>query len=646
MSSEAPGTTTSAMILALPPDVLERVARCLDRRDDVRNLRLACSGLRGPAALAVRRLRAPGGRLPAKAWAAFPAATGLVIDLGYTTTSFIMAAGLLPGLPERVEGLSINCINTYQEACDALLLELLAAPLAQRLRHLKACSVLPETARQLLPGLPRLQRCELSLRCSWSPGPVLLSQFPAELQQLDLGGMHVTRSCRIDCAALGACAQLHSLRLGALVDQMEGLPAFLQAAGARLQHLHLQVEMFCQRRFRARDLSSAALTDTQWQLVGAMPRLHSLSLPEAQPTAAQWEALAAAPSLRELDLATIELASGSPPAAALTKLSASSLELPEGAPPGMLATLLPRLQHIDLHVQDNSRLDVVAALRGHPALRQLDVRFKSRSELPVQQQPWPAGVLSSMPQLRTVRLEGMRCRGFDAPMQDAAGCPQLEALAVELATWCDKTGHKERLQEPTIGAGLAALAGGACRGTLRRLVLYTQVCSRLDMACSFFVNQRLAVPHIRPDPGASFSVAAVAQLLRALPQLRELQATVQLPREGSGGGDTSSADESEGEEGEGGGEEGDEGDEGEEGEGGGDGGQGNMPERLRQHVLQLLLAEGGAAAELTCAWSELNVSGPPPVSLLLRGTSGGCKLSLRVWLRKGDAEELQPQQQL
>jgi hypothetical protein len=646
--SEAPGTTTSAMILALPPELLERVARCLDRRDDVCSLRLACSGLRGPATLAVRRLRTRHGVLPAEAWAAFPAANGLVIDLGFHST-----AALLPGLPERVEGLSI------ESSTDAFLLQLLSAPLAQRLRHLKAYRVLPETARRLLAGLPRLQRCELSL--CWS-GPVLLSQFPAELQQLDLGDMQGARSCRIDCAALAACTQLDSFSIEALVDQLEGLSAFLQAAHG-LEHLDLQLWRREVSPYGGYVRSQAELTDTEWQLLAAMPRLQSLYMREAQATAAQWrlpgampslqslylpcaeltaaqwEALAATPSLRELDLATIELASGASPAAALTKLSASRLQLPEGAPPGMLATLLPRLRHIDLHAQDDSRLDVVAALRGHPALEQLDIGFDSHSGLPEQQQPWPAGVLSSMPQLRTVRLEGMRCRGIDALLQDAAGCPQLEALQVRLATFCSETMHKERLQEPATDAGLAALAGGACRDTLRRLVLDTQAWSFGRVRYAFHFKRRQQAPPMRPDPGASFSVAAVAQLLGALPQLQELQADVQLPREGSGGGDTTGADESEGEEGE----EGGEGSDGGEGEAGGEeggegeeGGQSDVAERLRQRV-QLLLGEAGVAAQLTCTDATKNWGAPrPPAGARLCGAAGGCKLQLCVWLRKGE----------
>ncbi len=99
--SEAPGTTTSAMILALPGELLEGVARCLDRRGDVCSLRLACSGLRGPATLAVRRARR--WRAARRGVGRVPCRTDLVIN-PYTAASSILRPrllALLPGLPER-----------------------------------------------------------------------------------------------------------------------------------------------------------------------------------------------------------------------------------------------------------------------------------------------------------------------------------------------------------------------------------------------------------------------------------------------------------------------------------------------------------------------------------------------------------------
>ncbi len=155
----------------------------------------------------MRRLQAhDDGVLPAEAWAAFPGATGLVINTGFCSIANGPVLGarllaLLPGLPERVEGITVRGHgDAHQEACDAFLMQLLSGPLARRLLQLEATNVPAETARRLLAGLPRLQRCELYLR---SPGrqadpDVVLSQFPVQLQQLDLGGMEYVRSCSID----------------------------------------------------------------------------------------------------------------------------------------------------------------------------------------------------------------------------------------------------------------------------------------------------------------------------------------------------------------------------------------------------------------------------------------------------------------
>jgi hypothetical protein len=52
----------------------------------------------------------------------------------------------------------------------------------------------------------------------------------------------------------------------------------------------------------------------------------------------------------------------------------------------MLVPLLPCLRDIQLYVQDDTSLAVVAALRGHPALQRLDIDFESYSRHP-QQQP-------------------------------------------------------------------------------------------------------------------------------------------------------------------------------------------------------------------------------------------------------------------
>jgi hypothetical protein len=61
--------------------------------------------------------------------------------------------------------------------------------------------------------------------------------------------------------------------------------------------------------------------------------------------------------------------------------------------------------------------------------------------------------------------------GLDELLADAAGCPELQEL--EVVNSSQLCAELQPQEEAPTGRGLAALAGGACRGRLRRLVLVT-----------------------------------------------------------------------------------------------------------------------------------------------------------------------------
>jgi hypothetical protein len=72
----------------LPAELHALVAKRQTNPRDVLQTRLASALLRGPAARAIKKLRAPQGELPAEAWEVFPEATGLAIELDEGSASF------------------------------------------------------------------------------------------------------------------------------------------------------------------------------------------------------------------------------------------------------------------------------------------------------------------------------------------------------------------------------------------------------------------------------------------------------------------------------------------------------------------------------------------------------------------------------
>jgi hypothetical protein len=80
---------------------------------------------------------------------------------------------------------------------------------------------------------------------------------------------------------------------------------------------------------------------------------------------------------------------------------------------------------------------------------------------------WPAGgILSSMPCLEELEVHEPMGLHVDSLLEDAAGCSRLCSILVQ--------GSKQynKCLEGLTAAGLAALAAGACRGTLQRVLLH------------------------------------------------------------------------------------------------------------------------------------------------------------------------------
>jgi hypothetical protein len=416
-----------------------------------------------------------------------------------------------------------------QLSVGSFLQQLVSHPCAPRLKHLDVNSIgVPvEAAVALLSGLPSLERCSMEIKAirpevapapSWPqrPSPFAsrwiypadghISSFPESLQQLCLSG--TWGSCiEVDATGLAACSGLTSLQLVEGVRSRNITTAM--AACQQLASLSLSVRYTSEEA--AAVLAVAAI----------MPRLSSLSLAGTTIGPQQWQQLVSQglPGLRELGVERLTLDSSCPAAPSLTSLSAqlvlSSGCFKAGGSAGStfsLAAILPALKRWEA-TDCNGRLliDVPSALRGHPQLTEL--RLKGMDYC-TWRPSWPAqqGLLSGLPQLRKLVLDSAPCSDLEGML---AGCPHLEEVTHE--TWED-----DAREAIFTGAGLEALAGGACSGSLRRLVLDTQLAD--------FIGRYHRSPGF-PVGNLCFSVASAAALLRpgALPQLRELQLDVALP---------------------------------------------------------------------------------------------------------------------
>jgi hypothetical protein len=180
-----------------------------------------------------------------------------------------------------------------------------------------------------------------------------------------------------------------------------------------------------------------------------------------------------------------------------------------GLPARSLALLLPSLEVLDATCSAADAALLTTGLDGHSSLGQLRLKLSStfNGSLP----------LRSMRRLARVQLDLTRtrrcCGSLDALLEDLAGCPalrELELRSPRLRSPQQMGSMQERPADLITRRGLAALASGACRGGLRRLVMRSDASSTSGL----------------PGPRR---VADVALLLSgALPALQELETELAL----------------------------------------------------------------------------------------------------------------------
>jgi hypothetical protein len=625
----------------LPAELLLQVACCIADVDDVLHLRLAARCLRAPGASAVRRLRAANVMLDIQAWEAFPDARGVVIEMHFPDSGAANLAPLLqllPTLPARLEHVTISCNSgswrmgyvTEGEqlvAASAFMQRLQWHPCAPRLRHLvlEGVSVLPAAALTVLSQFPSLERCYIRAAVPRGDSPPLLQQplqvaaFPASLRELSMA-VGPGALLDVDAAALAACSGLTRLSLSPDQDRLHNITSAM-AACHQLQHLSLTLSAAPEQQVA--DVAAAA--------VAHLPQLRSFALPHSPISSQQWQQLVQGlPGLQQLDVNRVDLGPASPPAPQLTSLRAElglgGFDPPAGQPQqegeqgpagpqpgGALLALLPALRQLKATCSSVSSVTALhTALRGHPQLTQLHVdSYEARPQL----LQWPQGLLGGIPRLRQVRLTDPACSSVDDLLADAAGCAQLEELEVVMeSTSLVVTLGDE--QQALMGAGLAALAAGACRHTLRRLVLDTHLESHLISMDADPENELLLAPSYTLD--ACFTVDSAAQLLQpgALPRLQELQLDLKLQ-----GGPAAAA-----------------------------AGRQQLQEGVEAHVVRRVaqrleeLGVAGAAGCLTagvCSSAGFSLCLPVGVAasgVLRLGRGLPCELQLNVWLPREERE--------
>jgi hypothetical protein len=233
---------------------------------------------------------------------------------------------------------------------------------------------------------------------------------------------------------------------------------------------------------------SVACSSPEWQLLAGM-RLQKLVLQEV----------------------VVDAAASAPPAPHIKGSVAATCRV-EDPTPGSIARLLPAVEVLGVHISSDSSFSVQRAVRGHPQLLALLLSL-SPGLLP--DETWEEGHLGSLPRLQKLDVSGIRSGAVDALLEDAAACPALQAVNVEAGLLLVE-GQQAPQERVLSGAGLRALARGACRDSLSEVSL--QLCSPQDL--------------LVPQAGTAvqtLSVEQVAALLReGLPRLRRLAVDVHL----------------------------------------------------------------------------------------------------------------------
>jgi hypothetical protein len=510
-----------AALEALPDDVLLAILQRLSTDDDLLGVRCASRRLRQQGAAAVRSLVATGGKLPAAAWRAFPGATRLVVLLDEATSAESLR-GLATALPSRLTRLMVQlarpphprAVPEGSEAALAAALsdhfvpQLLASPTAAGLQEAHfSNSITSAAAEQLLRGLPSLKHAHLKTTSLEAPpaAAVALQHFPLGLTSLRLHHNQLN-GVDLNAAALAACSGLQSLHMKLLTGSGNNISSLGSlAALTSLQALALhfgfgtlaaQLAPELQVQLPARSLSAGRAYRHVVAAASQLPLLQDLDLRDAylplDSREPAWAQLASMRSLRRLAVWKLEVVPQQPVmlGSAPTTLAITSLKLHAGiccrqAPvsalqPGSLVALLPELRQLDVKsrqdkASDCSECSIATALQGHQQLQELRVDC-GRPRRPQEEQLWRCWApgrrpLSSMPRLRLLHLASCTRLGLDELLSDAAGCPELQELEVVHSNADPCSDDLAVQEEAPTGRGLAALAGGACRGQLRRLVL-------------------------------------------------------------------------------------------------------------------------------------------------------------------------------
>ncbi len=141
-------------------------------------------------------------------------------------------------------------------------------------------------------------------------------------------------------------------------------------------------------------------------------------------------------------------------------------------PAGAGAALLPELREASCGISSGNwqnYMHVARMLAGASKLRSLRLGSSPDFEnIYLKRDAWPTGTLSSMPCLEEFELGNTEIVDVDGLLEDAAGCSRLRSLVLRCL---DSPGH---LLLTYSGAGLQALAAGACSSSLEHVVLQTR----------------------------------------------------------------------------------------------------------------------------------------------------------------------------
>jgi hypothetical protein len=550
----------------LPQDALLCVAGHSEI-DDKRRLRVASRQLCAAASESIATQQALDAQLPPAAWAAFPRADGLRLQLASpqlcstggngrsnpTPAAVQRCAQLLRDAPARLRrlrfeshsvesthlGRSVQSLVSWPEmepelgapvgysaqelqrffqlstaSTQRLATALAQSPAAPQLRELVLdWEVLASALGDALAACPRLQSLRLKgVTFPWAEHP-WSPTFPQGLTSLELASSWLSY-LRIQTPALAGLTALRHLALkhvGLVEPPAGGAPL----GRPDLFNSPFKINMGTLGRLTS--LQSLRLEydgDFGWpffstQLTELVPLagLTSLVLGECYLEPAAWATLAQLPQLARLEIDSMDtppLAQAAP-LAALTSLTANTLRIPEGAPAGALCATLPSLLQLELKC---SQVEA-GLLQGHPCLRRLHLMMEYNAHA----KPWGQQVLCTMPQLREVCVEGF-VAGADDLLVELAACTGLRSISV---LWFEPSllrfGSDAHVGAPVTAAGIRALAGAASSSTLESIVL-GRVNIKKQRAAKYSDEDRLALADALP-------------LLQApMPRLRELRVPV------------------------------------------------------------------------------------------------------------------------